>query len=108
MGTMSAPEQSPETLSRATVDHVADLARLALSDQERELFRVQLSAILDYFGRLQALDSSPAEPFPALAAAGELREDEPQPSLPLDDVLANAPAVEGERLSVPVVLEDRG
>jgi aspartyl-tRNA(Asn)/glutamyl-tRNA(Gln) amidotransferase subunit C len=108
-------------LSREQVDHVAELARLALTEQERELFRVQLSAILDHFSLLQSLtgplptDSpegdlpaagpfTPAEPIPP----GSLRADEPSASLPLEDVLANAPAVEDDRIRVPVILEERG
>jgi len=96
-------------LSPAEVEHVAELARLALSDQEKELFREQLSSILEYVERLQQLDTG-AIPLTAtvLSLENVLRDDEVQPSLPLADVLANAPDVEADCFRVPVVLETEG
>ncbi len=96
-------------LNRAQVEHVAQLARLALSDQEKELFRRQLSSILEYAERLQQLDTRAVSPTATiLPLENAMREDEVRPSLPLADVLANAPAVETGCFRVPVVLEGEG
>jgi aspartyl-tRNA(Asn)/glutamyl-tRNA(Gln) amidotransferase subunit C len=92
-------------LSLEQVDHVADLARLALTDQERETFRLQLSAILEYVEKLRQLDTSDI-PLTAtvLPLENVMRDDEARSSLPVEDVLANAPAVEDGCFRVPVVL----
>ena len=96
-------------LSSAQVDHVAGLAQLALSDQERELFREQLSSILDYAERLQELDTKAIAPTATvLPLENVMRDDEARPSLPLADVLANAPAVDDDCFQVPLVLETDG
>jgi aspartyl-tRNA(Asn)/glutamyl-tRNA(Gln) amidotransferase subunit C len=96
-------------LSLAQVKHVAELAQLALTEQEEECFREQLSSILAYAERLQALDTAD---IPATATVlpleNVLRNDTVQPSLPVGDVLANAPAVEDNCVRVPVVLEGEG
>jgi aspartyl-tRNA(Asn)/glutamyl-tRNA(Gln) amidotransferase subunit C len=93
-------------LSREQVDHVAQLAQLALTDVEKELFREQLSSILGHAERLQELDTEAIPPTATvLPLENVMRDDEVQPSLPLAEVLANAPAVEGDCFRVPVVLE---
>jgi len=94
-------------LSLAQVEHVADLAQLALTDGEKERFREQLSAILDYAERLQQIDTSGISPTATvLPLETILRDDEVRPSLPREDVLFNAPAVEGGHVCVPLVLEE--
>ena len=96
-------------LSPAEVEHVAELARLALSDQEKELFGEQLSSILEYVERLQQLDTGAIPPTATvLPLENVMRDDEVQPSLPLADVLANAPDVEANCFRVPLVLETEG
>jgi aspartyl-tRNA(Asn)/glutamyl-tRNA(Gln) amidotransferase subunit C len=96
-------------LSLAQVEHVAQLAQLALSDEEKEVFREQLSSILDYAERLQQVDTATVPPTASiLSLENVLREDTVQPSLPVADVLANAPAAEGNCFRVPVVLEGEG
>jgi aspartyl-tRNA(Asn)/glutamyl-tRNA(Gln) amidotransferase subunit C len=95
-------------IDRAQVRHVARLARLALSEQEEERFAAQLGHVLEYVERLQAVDVAGVEPlsFAGDAAAGlPLREDEPQPCLPRDKVLAQAPEHNGEAFLVPRILE---
>jgi aspartyl-tRNA(Asn)/glutamyl-tRNA(Gln) amidotransferase subunit C len=94
-------------LSPAQVEHVAELAQLALSDVEKELFGRQLSTILEYAERLQQLDTDAIPPTSTvLPLENVMRDDETRPSLPLADVLANAPAVEEDCFRVPVVLEE--
>lgn len=93
-------------LSLAQVEHVAKLAQLALTDEEKELFREQLSSILEYAERLQQLDTEQILPTATvLPLLNVMRQDEVRSSLPLGDVLANAPAVEDGCFRVPLVLE---
>lgn len=96
----------PMTLTSAEVDHIADLARLQLTEDEKNRFRQQLSAILDYAASLQALDTSSIPPTSSvLPARSRLRPDEPLPGLPLEELLRNAPDVEKGQFRVPPVLE---
>jgi aspartyl-tRNA(Asn)/glutamyl-tRNA(Gln) amidotransferase subunit C len=89
-------------ISREQVEHVARLARLALTDEEVERFREQLSAILDAVGKVGELDLSAVEPTShPLDLVNVFGEDEPRPSLPLEDALANAPEPDGGFFAVP-------
>ena len=90
----------------ARVDHVARLARLSLTDEERAMFTEQLRNILEYFARLQELDLTAVEPTShVLAAANVQRGDAARPSLDRAEVLAAAPAQEDGFFKVPPVLE---
>ncbi len=94
------------TLSLEEVRHIAGLARLQLSPEEEELYRKQLSAILDYAARLLALDTSGVPPTSSvLPTHSRLRADQPRPGLPLQVLLKNAPQEEGGQFRVPAVLE---
>lgn len=96
-------------LSLAEVEHVAQLANLALSDEEQELFREQLSSILEYASRLQQVDTDAIPPTSTvLPVENVMRPDTVRPSLSQADVLANAPATEDGCFRVPVVLEGEG
>jgi aspartyl-tRNA(Asn)/glutamyl-tRNA(Gln) amidotransferase subunit C len=92
-------------LTLADVEHVSDLACLALTDSETRIFQQQLSAILEYAERLHAVD---AGAIPSLASPNPeetiLRDDRVVPSLPQSDALANAPDVKANRFRVPAVL----
>jgi aspartyl-tRNA(Asn)/glutamyl-tRNA(Gln) amidotransferase subunit C len=93
-------------LSLAQVEHIAGLAKLSLSDDEKALYQEQLSAILEYAGRLQAVDTSAIPPTATvLPLRNVMRADEPRDSMSRDDVLANAPQVEAESFRVQAVLE---
>jgi aspartyl-tRNA(Asn)/glutamyl-tRNA(Gln) amidotransferase subunit C len=93
-------------LTREQVVHIAELARLALSDAEIALYQEQLSAVLDYAERLQALDTGAIPPTATvLPARNVMRADEPGPSMARDDILSNAPAAEEGHFRVPAVLE---
>jgi len=93
-------------LSREDVMHIALLARLGLTEEEVNIFREQLSDILENFRILEQVDTTDvpptAQPFPL---QNVVREDEVAPSLPQSDILANAPRREGEFLRVKAVLE---
>jgi aspartyl-tRNA(Asn)/glutamyl-tRNA(Gln) amidotransferase subunit C len=91
-------------ISRDEVLHVAKLARLALSEEEIEKFRVQLSAILEAVGKVSELDLEGVPPTShPLDLVNLLAEDEPAPCLSRDDALANAPDPEGGFFGVPAV-----
>ncbi len=93
-------------LTRDDVLHIARLARIALSDDEVERFRAQLSGILDHFAALAAVDTEAVEPTAhPLPLANVMREDVIEPSLPRDAVLANAPLTEDGYIRVRAVLE---
>lgn len=88
------------------VEHVANLARLALSEAEKAQFAEQLNAILKYAEKLNELDTSNVEPTShVLPLANVMREDAVRPSWPIEQVLANAPDDEDGHFKVPAVLE---
>jgi aspartyl-tRNA(Asn)/glutamyl-tRNA(Gln) amidotransferase subunit C len=93
-------------LSLAEVEHIAELARLRLSRDEKARYREQLSEILDYAARLQVVDTAGISPTSrVLPARSVLRKDEPRPGLSLEEVLRNAPETEKGQFRVPPVLE---
>jgi aspartyl-tRNA(Asn)/glutamyl-tRNA(Gln) amidotransferase subunit C len=88
------------------VEHIASLARLRLTDDEKSRFREQLSSILDYMAMLRRLDTSAIEPTASvLPLRSVLRPDVVTPSLPAGELLALAPAAESQMFRVPPVLE---
>jgi len=94
----------PLTLEQ--VEHIAELARLELTAEEKALYREQLSAILDYAAILQRVDTSAIPPTATvLPLRNVMRDDVVQPSLPIEDVLANAPDVEDGCFRVTAILE---
>ena len=93
-------------LTAEQVRWVAKLARLELSDAEREAMTRQLGRIVDYVAQLQQVDTDGVEPLAhALDVSNVFRPDEPAPSLPVDLALANAPKRSGNFYSVPAVLD---
>ena len=89
-------------ITREQVLHVARLARLALSEEEVARFQEQLSAILEAVGKVSELDLEGVEPTShPLEVVNVLAEDEPRPSLPLEEALANAPDPEDGFFGVP-------
>jgi aspartyl-tRNA(Asn)/glutamyl-tRNA(Gln) amidotransferase subunit C len=89
-------------ITREEVLHVAKLARLELTDEEVERLTEQLGAILEAVSKVSELDLSDVPPTShPLALVNAWAEDEPRPSLPLDDVFANAPAREDDLFKVP-------
>ncbi len=92
------------------MEHIATLARLALSDEEKERYREQLSDILDYVAKLQELDTSDIPPTSSvLSEASPLRADEPHPGLSTEALLANASAREDDQFKIPPVFDgERG
>ena len=93
-------------LSREQVEHIADLAKLGLSEEETELFREQLSAILEYATILASLDTDAIPPTATvLPLSNVTRADAPGPSLSQADALANAPSATEGYFQVKAILE---
>jgi aspartyl-tRNA(Asn)/glutamyl-tRNA(Gln) amidotransferase subunit C len=89
-------------ISREDVVHVADLARLALTEEEIERLGDQLNAILEAVGKVSELDLSGVEATShPLELVNVWAEDEPLPSLSLDEALLNAPQREESFFRVP-------
>jgi aspartyl-tRNA(Asn)/glutamyl-tRNA(Gln) amidotransferase subunit C len=94
------------SLSADDVRWVAQLARLELSEAELGIITSQLRAIVDYVGQLQQVNTAGAEPLAhPLPVQNVFRADEPAPSLPVAEALANAPSRRGDFYAVPAVLE---
>jgi aspartyl-tRNA(Asn)/glutamyl-tRNA(Gln) amidotransferase subunit C len=88
------------------IEHVARLARLELTDQEKGRLREQLGVILENAAKVGevATDDVPPTAY-AIPRANVLRPDEVTPSLTTAEVLANAPEVESDRFKVPRIVE---
>ena len=86
---------------------MARLARLALSDEEVERMRQELDGILGYIDKLSALNTEGVEPTShAVPLVNVMRDDEPAPSLPPAEMLANAPDPAGGLFRVPKIIEE--
>ncbi|GAB4572766.1 MAG: Asp-tRNA(Asn)/Glu-tRNA(Gln) amidotransferase subunit GatC [Anaerolineae bacterium] len=95
------------TISREQVEHIAELARLALSEEEIAMYAEQLSDILAYVEQLSGLDTSAVAPTASvLPLATVLRDDIPQPSLSPEEALANAADAAAQQFRVSAVLEN--
>jgi aspartyl-tRNA(Asn)/glutamyl-tRNA(Gln) amidotransferase subunit C len=93
-------------LTRDQVEHVAELAKLKLGEQEVRLFQEQLSAILEYADRLEELDTDAIPPTAGvLALENVMRPDEPQACFSRDEMLENAPDAEDGFVRVKAVLD---
>ncbi|HET9926749.1 MAG TPA: Asp-tRNA(Asn)/Glu-tRNA(Gln) amidotransferase subunit GatC, partial [Methylomirabilota bacterium] len=89
------------------LEHIARLARLELSGAEKERMRRELDGILSYIDKLRALDTTGVEPTShAVPLTNVLRDDVEKPSLPRDEMLANAHDRHGELFRVPRIIEE--
>jgi aspartyl-tRNA(Asn)/glutamyl-tRNA(Gln) amidotransferase subunit C len=96
------------TLSRADVEHVAHLARLGLTAEELARFEGQLNHILDQYAILATVATDHIAPTAqTIELENILRDDVVRPSLPVDDVLGNAPQRDGDFVVVPAILGER-
>lgn len=94
-----------ERITPRDVAHVAELARLSLTDDELEAFTVQLADILDHAADLDALDLADVAPTAhPLPLVNVFRADVIGPTSDRDEVLAAAPEVEEAQFKVPPVL----
>ena len=94
-------------ITRAEVEHVARLARLELSEDEKGRMTAQLDAMLGYIDTLNSLDTSGVEPTATvIPMVSVMREDVVRPSLDREEALANAPDREDVFFRVPRIIED--
>ena len=93
-------------LSPQEVEHIAKLARLQLTEEQKARYRGQLEAILDHVAKLQELDTKDVPPT-ASVSVGQmpLRTDEPRFGLSKDDLLKNAPNQDDGQFQIPPVFE---
>jgi aspartyl-tRNA(Asn)/glutamyl-tRNA(Gln) amidotransferase subunit C len=95
----------PERITRADIEHVAQLARLALTEEEMVALTGELGAILEHAALVSALDTDGVPPTAhPLPLVNVTRPDEVRPGLDRDEVLAAAPAAEDGRFRVPRIL----
>ena len=93
-------------IDRKTVEHVATLARLKLSDEELTRYEKQLGAILEYIAKLEKVDLEGVEPLVhAAEGTNVFRDDVPRPCLEHHEALRNAPDKNGGFFIVPKVVE---
>lgn len=93
-------------LSKKDVEYVAKLARLELTEEEKEKYTIQLAKILEYVSKLNQLDTENIEPTShVLPLQNVFREDEIKPSLSQEEILTNAPEKEDGYFKVKKVLE---
>ena len=93
-------------LSLLEVEHIAKLARLQLTDEQKARYRGQLEAILDHVAKLQELDTKDVPPTASVSVAQmPLRKDEPRPGLDKEGLLKNAPRQEEGQFQIPPVFE---
>ncbi len=93
-------------LPKDHIDHIALLARLSLSPEEREAFRLQLGSILEYMQKLNQLDTSSVQPTShVLSLQNVMRDDVVGTSLPREEALANAPVHTEKFYRVPRIIE---
>ena len=95
-------------ISKEQVEHVARLARLEVSEDEKAMFARQLSGILTYMDQLKELETRGVEPTATVLPTDNVfRDDDIRPSLPQEKALANAPDQADGFFRVPKILEDR-
>ena len=93
-------------LSLQEVEHIAKLARLELTDEEKNRYREQLSAILDHVAQLQKLDTASIQPMAGVfSAESHLRIDESRPGLTPEALLKTAAEKEQAQFKIPPVFE---
>jgi aspartyl-tRNA(Asn)/glutamyl-tRNA(Gln) amidotransferase subunit C len=99
----STEEQNSITLKQ--VEHVAGLARIELSEEEKQLLTIQFNAILDYFRILDEADTEKVQPLlSVLGLRNVWRRDETRPSLTVEEVLSNAPRKERDYIRAPRIM----
>ena len=95
------------SLTLNDVEKIANLARLELTDAEKQQYLSQLSAILDYAEMLDELDLEDVQPTAhAITRQNIMRDDVAEPSLPIEDTLFNAPQKQDNQFRIQAVLDE--
>lgn len=98
-------KKTAESFSEKQVEHIAWLARIDLSEEEKKLFALQLSTILDYFHIIDKVDTEGVQPtLQVLNLVNVVREDTVEASLSEEAALANAPMKEKGYFKAPRIL----
>lgn len=93
------------SVSLKDVEKIADLARLYITEEEKEKYTRQLNVVLEYMEQLNKVDTSNVEPLShPFELTNVFRDDEVQPSLSVDEALKNAPEKSGNYFKVPKVI----
>ena len=96
-----------KTIDADMVRHIGKLARIELTDQQVAAFGPQLASILEYFDKLNELDTANVEPMVhAVEKHNVFADDTPHQSLAPDEALANAPQRDGDFFKTPKVIGD--
>ena len=99
----------PNAISTEEVRHVATLARLLMTEEDIEACRGELGAILGHIETINAVDTEGIEPLAhSIDMTNRLSKDDVEPSLDIEDVLANAPSIQDRYIAVPKVLNEDG
>lgn len=94
-------------IDESTVEHLANLARIELTDKEIKQFTKQVSSILDFFSELSELDTEDVNPtYHVLEINNVFRDDVVKDSLPREEILANAPKKEKGYFKAPKIIDD--
>ena len=92
-------------ITKKEVGYVAKLAKLEFNEEEKEEFTFQLNSILDYFKKLNELDTEKVEPTTyVISMPNLLNEDEVKASLPQDEVLSNSKYIKKGYFKVPKIM----
>lgn len=95
-------------ITREDVEKVALLARLQVTEDEKEIFAKQLSQVLTHVEQLNRYETAGVEPTTTVMGQVNIfRDDVARPSLPVEKALANAPEREGDGFGVPKIIEER-
>jgi len=92
-------------ITKKEVEYVAKLAKLEFNEEEKEKFTSQLNSILDYFKKLNEIDTDKVEPTAyVISMPNLLNEDKVKPSLPQEEVLSNSKFIKKGYFKVPKIM----
>jgi len=98
-------DMTKKIITKKEVEYVSQLAKLEFNEAEKEEFTSQLNSILDYFKKLNELNTEKIEPTAYVVSMPNLlNEDEVKPSLPQDEVLSDAKFVKKGYFKVPKII----
>ena len=104
-----APQSNPKRITAGQVEHIAKLARIELTEKEKEKFTKDLSSILDYVEKLNEVDTSKVEPIAQVTGLENVMREDKEIKSPKSKVksklLEQAPSRKGDYVKVPKILE---
>lgn len=93
-------------ITKNTIEHIANLSRLDLTEEEKSMLLFDMKQIIAYMDKLKELDTSKVKPTAHVMQINNVfREDKSEPSYPKEKLLVNAPLSEGGCFKVPKVVE---